>query len=357
IRVNYQTGISLQDAADELYLSPTYLSKYIRKSCGRGFVDLINSVRLSHAVEALMYTDDPIIKIAMDNGFASVAALNKVFRDTYHTTPSVYRKENKKTRNRGEDMKKTAACLHRFAEQGNPVRQKRKEKVLMLPADEYRTMTLENLMNAGQASDIMKVSTQERILYCKRELGIRYVRFWNVFTEEMHMNRISRTGQRNYGKLDEILDFLVKQKLIPYIELRPRAVRLLQTANKAIHEKEGGEGFRNSDEMTFFFRDFFTHLLRRYGHVEVSEWVFSYSIESDTKFEDESFTIRLMDEPLWDRYLREFDIVAEELKRRFPDARVGGPGFTVQHVSEDNMKKFLACWKSDHHLPDFISMT
>ena len=30
-----------------------------------------------------MYTDIPVIKIAMNNGFASVAAFNKLFKETY----------------------------------------------------------------------------------------------------------------------------------------------------------------------------------------------------------------------------------------------------------------------------------
>ena len=42
-------------------------------------------------MEYLMYTDIPVIKIAMNNGFASVAAFNKVFKETYQETPSAYR--------------------------------------------------------------------------------------------------------------------------------------------------------------------------------------------------------------------------------------------------------------------------
>lgn len=42
-----------------------------------------------------MYTDIPVIKIAMNNGFASVAAFNKVFKETYQETPSAYRKKKK----------------------------------------------------------------------------------------------------------------------------------------------------------------------------------------------------------------------------------------------------------------------
>ena len=48
-------------------------------------------------MEYLMYTDIPVIKIAMNNGFASVAAFNKVFKETYQETPSAYRKKKKET--------------------------------------------------------------------------------------------------------------------------------------------------------------------------------------------------------------------------------------------------------------------
>ncbi|MCD8020311.1 MAG: AraC family transcriptional regulator, partial [Clostridiales bacterium] len=162
IQDNYQNRISLKDAADELYLSPTYLSKYIRKRSGQGFVDLINAERLSHAMEDLMYSDAPIIKNAMDNGFASVAALNKVFKETYHTTPSAYRKEKKTKTEKNEYMKKTAACLHRYLEQDDYVRV-RNEEFLSLTSDEYRSMTMENMMNVGQASDLLRASPQNKI--------------------------------------------------------------------------------------------------------------------------------------------------------------------------------------------------
>lgn len=127
IRANYQEKISLQDVADELFLSSTYLSKYIRKTSGKGFVDLINSVRLSHAMEDLMYTDIPVIKIAMNNGFASVAAFNKVFKETYQATPSVYRKKKKKTVDHQEYMEKTAVYLHKYLKENYHKKEKMKQ--------------------------------------------------------------------------------------------------------------------------------------------------------------------------------------------------------------------------------------
>ena len=40
-------------------------------------------------MEYLMYTDIPVIKIAMNNGFASVAAFNKVFKVTNGTVSHI----------------------------------------------------------------------------------------------------------------------------------------------------------------------------------------------------------------------------------------------------------------------------
>lgn len=355
IRANYQNKISLKDAADELFLSPTYLSKYVRRSCGKGFVDLTNSVRLSHVMEDLMYTDLPVIKIAMNNGFASVAALNKVFKETYQTTPSAYRKEKKlKTKSDNSAyMEKTAVYLHKYLERDRH-KKKENETYLSMPLEKYQTMTFESLMNAGQAADLLKASIQNKILYCKRQLGIKYIRFWNVFEEEMHLKRVSGSERFNYGRLDEILDFLVKQHLRPYIELRSKPLRLLRTANKLFHEKGYEEDKKESSE---FFDDFFTHLIRRYGWEEANTWIFSYSIANDTKFENSSFIGKLTNEQLWDDYLEEFDIVAASLKKRFPDAQIGGAGLPAQHYELKRMRQFFARWKSQKYLPDFISIT
>lgn len=356
VRSNYQNRISLQEVADELYLSPTYLSKYIRKNSGKGFVDLLNSVRLSHVMEDLMYTDIPVIKIAMKNGFASVAALNKVFKETYQATPSVYRKNKKKNKDDKEFREKAAAYLHKHRKQEER-KQIENENFLSLSQDHVQPMKLTCLMNTGQASDLAKAFTQNQILYCKRKLGIKYIRFWNIFEESMRLDHALGPGKFHYGRLDEILDFLVKQHLYPYIELRSKPRRLLRTANNIFHESGQQEEFANRKEQKEFFDDFFAHLLRRYNRNIVKHWVFSYSIETDTKFEDYSFIGKLISEERWDAYLEEFDIVAGSLKKRFPEARIGGAGFPAQHYSQDHIKKFFDCWRQHLYQPDFISVT
>ena len=126
MRANYNRPISLNDLAQKLYLSNSYLSKYIKKQLGMSFVDFLNNERLHHAMEELLYTDHSITRIALDNGFANAAAFNKAFKEVYHTTPSVYQaKMRDKTsgkKNSAQDHKKKLVekRIHEYYDK-NPV--------------------------------------------------------------------------------------------------------------------------------------------------------------------------------------------------------------------------------------------
>lgn len=355
IRQNYRNPLSLQDVAEKLYLSTTYLSKYIRKNSGKGFVELINSVRLSHAMEDLIYTDTPVIRIAMDNGFSSVAALNKVFKEVYHTTPSEYRKKKLTHTQNNEYMEQAAIYLHNhLKEEASKIGS---EVYLTLPKEENPSMTMENVLNIGSASDILSAFVQEQIRYCKEHLGIQYVHFWNVFDSDIYLDRIPEGGRINFGRLYAILDFLVEQKLRPYIELRLKHRRLLKTADTILGDWDTWQEVKDTDERTALFDAFFGSLIKRYGRSEVSTWIFDYPIERDTNFENHRFHFQMMDDGLWEEYLKDFDLVAASLKRRFPEAAIGGADFPVQHFGQDKLTKLLKHWRMQKYLPDFISIT
>lgn len=92
IEENYAQHISLNDLAEQLHLTYSYLSRYFKKVFGVNFLEYVNKVRLRHAVEDLLYTDKPITRVAVDNGFVNSSGLNKVFKDTYNSTPTAYKK-------------------------------------------------------------------------------------------------------------------------------------------------------------------------------------------------------------------------------------------------------------------------
>ena len=92
IHRNYASTITLADTARQLYLSPQYFSKYFKSKMGTSFLQYLNQVRLEHAVVSLLGTSQPIIKIAMDHGFANAKAFSASFQRQYGKSPGEYRK-------------------------------------------------------------------------------------------------------------------------------------------------------------------------------------------------------------------------------------------------------------------------
>ena len=89
---NYYQSISLKNAADLVFMSPQYFSKYFKKKTGESFFQYLQKIRLERALKSLLYGNDSILQIALDNGFANPKAFSAAFAKQYQDTPSAYRK-------------------------------------------------------------------------------------------------------------------------------------------------------------------------------------------------------------------------------------------------------------------------
>lgn len=86
--------IKLQALAKRIGVSANQLSFFMNSVLGMGFREYINGLRLERVEKDLREkTDDAILKIAMDNGFASKTPFNALFQKKYGMTPSEYRKK------------------------------------------------------------------------------------------------------------------------------------------------------------------------------------------------------------------------------------------------------------------------
>lgn len=90
---NYMNKISLQDIADQEYLSSYYLSHQIKDMSGTNFNELVNIVRVDESVKLLLDTDKTISEISEDVGFSHTRYYNKSFKDHYKCTPLQFRKK------------------------------------------------------------------------------------------------------------------------------------------------------------------------------------------------------------------------------------------------------------------------
>lgn len=93
ISKNYMNRISLQEIADQEFLTSQYLSFKIKNTFGYGFNDFLNLTRVEESLKLLLNTDKNISEISEDVGFSHVRYYNKHFRLHYNMSPMEYRKE------------------------------------------------------------------------------------------------------------------------------------------------------------------------------------------------------------------------------------------------------------------------
>ena len=72
IETHYKEKLSLQEVADHVYLSRSYLSKEFQKSAGVSFADHLRTLRLNEAMKLLRNSEKSINEIALESGFSNI---------------------------------------------------------------------------------------------------------------------------------------------------------------------------------------------------------------------------------------------------------------------------------------------
>lgn len=94
IEQKYRTA-TLTELCEILHLPMHVLSKMIKKTTGFNFKELLQRKRLSKAAELMCDTDLPVSDIIAAVGYENNSYFHRVFKERYHTTPRVFRVENK----------------------------------------------------------------------------------------------------------------------------------------------------------------------------------------------------------------------------------------------------------------------
>lgn len=92
INENYTRAIGQSEAAARAHLSVSAFSRFFKRSLGRGFVEYVNELRVSHACRLLVDTDKSVAEIAFASGFENLSNFNRRFRDLKRLNPRDYRK-------------------------------------------------------------------------------------------------------------------------------------------------------------------------------------------------------------------------------------------------------------------------
>ena len=354
IHSNYQYQISLNDLADQLYLSTTYLSKYIKRKLGMNFVNYLNSLRLEHALSDMKTSEKSLTRIALDNGFPNTTAFSTAFKKEYDMTPSSWLKNHREEYEEEREkihieIEKKGEHIKSFIEKNKSKKeeqQQESDRVFIVDSNnKVNNFKYSNRMiNIGSITNLSRSDLQEHILILKNELGFDYVRFWDIFDRKMLLDIKRKDGRYNFTRIDKALDFLVNNGMHPFIELGFKPVALLRNVYNTIVSEEKDIIFESLEEYREVIHSLVAHCVNRYGLEEVESWYFE-------QWGDPRITLGVG----YGTYFEVFETIYHTLKAISPKISIGGAGFGRLYSTLE-FKDILELWKKRICHPDFISL-
>ncbi|MGZ9583787.1 GH39 family glycosyl hydrolase [Paenibacillus marinisediminis] len=371
IQQNYAEQISLTKIAEKEFLSVHYLSRFFQKELGTTFSSYLNGVRLEHAMFDLLYSQLSITEIALNNGFPSLKAFNKVFNEAYAQSPKQYRLNHKGPAliqpvqrssmapnyfemNQQEAFKE----LFKYIPQENKdityssqaIMIQKKEVVSMKgSATSKLTHTWRRLTSIGKAKEGLFGSVQKQLTQIQRDIGYSHIRFHGIFDDEMMVYHEDGAGNPYYqfSYVDQLIDFLLSIGLKPFLELGFMPSKLASKDTTIFVKKSNVSYPRSLERWTGLVKALVEHCITRYGHEEVAGWYFEVWNEPDVI----SFWSGTKEQ-----YFAFYEATYQAI-RQYPKLRVGGPGLLSPTIMADHwLQDFLQYCREKNCIPDFVSL-
>ncbi len=151
----------------------------------------------------------------------------------------------------------------------------------------------------------------------RAELGFRYIRFHDIFHDELGTYReVDGRPVYDWSRIDYLYDQLLGMGLKPFIELgfTPDAMK---TSDQTLFYWKGNTSHPEPEKWTALVDAFTRHLIARYGIEEVRTWYFEFWNEPNL----DGFWERADQAAYFDYYAR----TVRAIKAIDPALRVGGP--------------------------------
>lgn len=372
IHQNYMEPLTLSSIAANEFISVPYLSKYFEKHMGVTLLNYITRVRLTHAVNELLYSDHSIEDIAYSCGFPNARSFASSFKKEYQVLPSQYRRMARESRPVPEhagpskvdylDLD-THNYLHRLAAylDKEPDTLQPAEPILQTPAIIVDTNvqgqalrhTFLRFISVGRAKEILFAPIQRMLRTIQHEIGFEYIKFHGILGDDMMVYDEDAQGTPSYNfyYVDQVIDFLQSIHLRPLIQLSFMPKALAQTPERTRFYSPFTMGApKDWDRWEALVHTLTAHLISRYGLEEVETWLFCPWNEPDTTTAMYGFE---SDEVFYELHRRSY----RGVKSCSETLQFGGasmqPLFHIQH----NFGREYTRWCQEHGCPlDFINI-
>ena len=182
-----------------------------------------------------------------------------------------------------------------------------------------------------------------QLTLAQKELRFRYIRFHNVFADQLGIYReVGGKPVHDWRKIDALYDRLLKMGLKPFVELgfTPDAMK---TSDQTIFYWKGNTSHPQPEKWTALVDAFTRHMIDRYGAKEVRSWYFEFWNEPNLA----GFWEGADKAAYFDYYKR----TVRAIKAIDPALRVGGPAT----AGAAWVPEFLAYAKANALPVDFVS--
>ncbi|MBP1990741.1 helix-turn-helix transcriptional regulator [Paenibacillus eucommiae] len=91
----YRSGLTIEDLASELRLSPRQTNRILQKMYNTTFRQKLTDIRMEEGKDRLKNSTDSVTSIAAQLGFASYSLFSSTFKEQTGLTPQAYRKQKR----------------------------------------------------------------------------------------------------------------------------------------------------------------------------------------------------------------------------------------------------------------------
>lgn len=281
---HYSESISLQDAADFVYLSKSHLSRKFQKVLGIGFSDYLRDLRIDKAVQLLLTTSKSITEIALGCGFSNSNIMNINFKEKFGETPSEYRKNH--SDNQEADFEDSTQNLISFMsllkyaayeETTMPLGKKQQHPTQIQIDIQHSIGELnlchKNVISVGWAEAIQSENIRSALRRAVKDIGFEYISFHGMLDDTLDVYHENEYGEPtlNFTYLDMLFDFILTLGIKPWVEFGFTPLKLVENVTNMF----GSSCInlpKNLHKWKFLVEGFMEHFIDRYGTEELRTW-------------------------------------------------------------------------------------